>query len=207
MLNMPRAREMLAIDEQKHATPTIGYFGLVAGLRGSWQILKAISLLREQGLRVDFDCVGPAEGEHAAELRRHIEQHELEGVRLHGYKVAQEGYRLMSRCHIGLAVLHPTPNMRDSLPTKMFEYMALGLPVIVSDFPLYRRIVEEVGCGFCVRPADEHALAEAIRQIIEGPEEAKAMGERGRQAVAERYNWANEEQKLLGFYEEIMAAR
>ena len=205
VLNLPDLAQLQAIDEPKNAIPTIGYFGLVAGLRSSWEMLKAVRLLRDEGLRVDLDCIGPTDEKHRVELSEYVEQHQLDGVRLRGFMAVREGHRIIARCQIGLAVLYPTPNMRDSYPTKMFEYMALGLPVIVSDFPLYRVIVDEAGCGLCVEPGDAEALAAAIRRLVENPAEARAMGERWRRAVLERYNWAPEERKLLSFYEQLLA--
>ncbi len=205
VLNLPDVGQLEEIDEPKNAIPTVCYFGLIAGLRSSWEMLRAVRLLRDEGLRVDFECIGPTDENHGLELREYVEQHGLDGVRLRGFRPAGVGHRILARCHIGLAVLYPTPNMRSSYPTKMFEYMALGLPVIVSDFPLYRGIVDAAGCGLCVEPGDAGALAAAIRWLIENPAEARAMGERGRRAARERYNWATEKRKLLSFYEELLA--
>ena len=106
----------------------------------------------------------------------------------------------MARCHIGLAMLEPVPNYLESYPTKLFEYMALGLPVVTSNFPLYREIVERVGCGICVDPRDPVAIAGGMRRLLENPAEASDMGMRGRKAVRERFNWDTEAQKLIAFY-------
>jgi glycosyltransferase involved in cell wall biosynthesis len=205
VLNLPDVGQLQAIVEPKNAIPTVCYFGLVAELRSSWEMVRAVQLLRDEGLRVDFDCIGPIDDKHLSELRQYVEQNQLDGVRLRGFMAVREGHSVIARCQIGLAVVYPTPNMRDSFPTKMFEYMALGMPVIVSDFPLYRGIVDEAGCGLCVEPGDVKALAAAIRRLIDNPAEARAMGERGRRTVLERYNWATEERKLLGFYEQLLA--
>jgi glycosyltransferase involved in cell wall biosynthesis len=86
----------------------------------------------------------------------------------------------------------------------MFEYMGLGVPAVVSNFDLYRAVVEGHNCGIAVDPTDPHAIAEAIRRLIENPEIARAMGENGRRAVIERYNWATEKDKLLQLYDELL---
>jgi len=88
----------------------------------------------------------------------------------------------------------------DLTIAQMFEYMAAGLPVIASDFPLWRNIVEEAQCGLLVNPEDPQAIADALQWIIDHPEEAAAMGLRGQQAVKEKYNWNNEAAKLVEFY-------
>jgi hypothetical protein len=82
--------------------------------------------------------------------------------------------------------------------------MAAGIPVIASDFRLWRRIIEDAGCGLLVDPFDTRAIAIAIESLITNPTEAEAMGQRGRKAVEAHFNWANEEQTLLSFYSTLL---
>lgn len=103
----------------------------------------------------------------------------------------------------GLVTLHPIINYLDALPVKMFEYMAAGLPVIASDFPLWRQIIESNQCGLCVDPLDPKAIAQAIDYLITHPEEAEFMGKNGKAAVEQKYNWLIEEKKLFDWYELI----
>ena len=114
---------------------------------------------------------------------------------------------LMAGSRAGLVTLHPTLNHLDALPVKMFEYMAAGIPVIASDFPLWRGIIEDGAgfgpCGLCVDPLDPPAIAAAIDYLAGHPEVARAMGENGRAAVRARYNWRNESTKLIDFYEHL----
>ncbi len=105
----------------------------------------------------------------------------------------------------GLVVLHPTVAYLDSLPIKMFEYMLAGIPVIASDFPLWRKILDENHCGILVDPLNPQETADAINWILEHPEQAEQMGKNGRKAVEEKYNWALEEKKLFAVYEKLTA--
>lgn len=104
---------------------------------------------------------------------------------------------------VGLVTLHPAPNYLEALPVKMFEYMAAGLPVVASDFPLWRSIVEESKCGVCVDPLSPKSIAQAIDYLIQNPDVAEQMGRNGRQAVREKYNWFNEEKALIELYAKI----
>jgi glycosyltransferase involved in cell wall biosynthesis len=88
----------------------------------------------------------------------------------------------------------------------MFEYMGLGLPLIASDFPLYRNVVETEGTVIRVDPTDSEAVVTAILSLKENPETVAAVGARRKRAVAERYKWNGEEQRLLRFYESVLKA-
>lgn len=120
----------------------------------------------------------------------------------------RNGVRMvLERSMAGIVTFHRRPNHLDSHPTKMFEYMAAGIPVIASDFPLWRNIVEGNNCGICVDPADPKAIAKAIDYLATHPQVAKAMGEKGRQAVLKEYNWTVQANKLTGFYGVISYAK
>ena len=100
----------------------------------------------------------------------------------------------------GVVLYHPELNHINAQPNKMFEYMAAGIPVIASDFPLWKEILEGARCGVCVDPLDPDQIADAIRWIVDHPEQAEQMGKNGRKAIIERYNWKREEDTLLGLY-------
>lgn len=204
VLNMPMLSRLSAIEESKYAIPTVGYLGGVTQERGSVVCLEALRILKERGRTVGWECIGPVTDDHRAELAHLCSRYGLEHVYLRGYMLPDEGWRHMARCEVGLAVLKAIPNYTGSYPTKMFEYMAMGLPVIVSDFPLYRDIVEKEGCGICVDPESPEAVADAIEYILTHPDEARSMGQRGQEAVRRRYNWDAEARKLLAFYEDLL---
>ena len=125
-------------------------------------------------------------------------------VHFHGYADQRKAFPYAARATAGIALLKPVGDYLDSYTTKLFEYMALGLPVITSDFPLYRDVVERHQCGFCLSPCDPAQLAAVMAYLIEHPNEARLMGERGRSAVERTYNWTTEARKLLGFYRLIL---
>lgn len=112
--------------------------------------------------------------------------------------------QVLSRAMAGLVVLHPLENYLDALPVKMFEYMSAGIPIIASNFPLWKEIVEGNQCGICVDPMNPGEIAGAIQLILDNPDEAKRMGENGRQAVEEKYNWQPEGEVLLKTYEDLL---
>src|ERR1700754_2877278 len=86
----------------------------------------------------------------------------------------------------GIVVDRPISNYLDSYSTKMFEYMACGIPVVCSDFPLWARIVGDADCGIAVDPLDPPAAADAVAQLWKDPQEARRLGENGRRAILDR---------------------
>src|SRR5579872_1781720 len=100
--------------------------------------------------------------------------------------------QVVRRATVGIVVLHPIRNYTDSYPTKLFEYMAACLPVVASNFERWRSIVEDLSCGILVNPLDAAEIAKAIEWMVRHPDEARAMGERGRARVEALDNWESQ---------------
>lgn len=107
---------------------------------------------------------------------------------------------------IGICLLKNSGQYRklDNLPTKIYEYMAAGVPVIASDFPYYKKIIDRNQVGICVNPEDIKAITEAIRYLVEHPDKAEEMGKNGRKLVGEKFNWELEKQHLFELYKKVL---
>lgn len=114
---------------------------------------------------------------------------------------------ILASARAGLVVLKPIEHETITLPIKLFEYMAAGVPVISSDFPMWREIVEAENCGLLVDPMNPDEIAQAIRWMVTHPEEAAEMGRRGRAAILERYSWEQEADILFQLYDRILERR
>jgi len=180
------------------ARTEICYVGSISAIRGIREMVQACALLRTPArLALAGSFADPALARNVALLPGWTR------VRALGHLDRAGVGRVMENAFAGLVTLLPTASYRDALPVKMFEYMAAGIPVIASDFPRWRAIVEASDCGLCVDPRDPAAIAAAIDRLVQDPELARRMGANGRRAVEQTYNWKNEAQKLVRFYADL----
>jgi glycosyltransferase involved in cell wall biosynthesis len=113
--------------------------------------------------------------------------------------------KALTEADAGIVCFLPEPNHVNAGPTKLFEYMACGLPVVASNFPMWRGVIEGNDCGICVDPADPSAIAEAIEFLADHPDRRREMGANGRRAVLEKYNWEAEAARLVEAYGQLLA--
>lgn len=128
---------------------------------------------------------------------------ETENITVLGRINRTEVNDLYGRSRLGIVLYQPAGNNSEAQPAKLFEYMAAGLPVVASDFPLWKEIVEQNKCGICVNPQDPEKVREAIVYLLDHPEEAQLMGRQGYHLVKEKMNWNNEFLKIEKLYKTI----
>jgi glycosyltransferase involved in cell wall biosynthesis len=203
VLNYPLVDALAGLVRSKREKFTLGYIGGVSCERGADVVVEAVSSLRVERSVVETVFVGPVAADVAENpvWKRGIAEGWSTST---GRLKPEDGWALMASCQVGVALLRPSPNFVDSYPTKLFEYMALGLPVVVSDFPLWRSIVDDARCGLTVNPTDISAVKDAFHWTHMHPDEARAMGLRGREVVLNKYNWASEFRKLHDMYLELL---
>ena len=199
--NFPMSGELDAHVPWQNKANEVCYVGTIAQVRGVKELMHAMELTRS-GVRLNM--VGAyAEPEVEEEVRTYAGWARVNDLGVQDRRGVAE---VLGRSVAGLVNLHPLANYLDALPIKMFEYMSAGIPVIASDFELWRQIVQDSGCGLCVDPMDPAAIASAIDHLVTHRDEAERMGMNGRQAVLSRYNWAREEAKLIEFYDRLLSS-
>lgn len=197
--NYPIGHEMAEAGGQAEERSSVTYIGNIGESRGIFELLEAMEHVRHP---VHLELVGSF-NDDATEARARA----MPGwkyVTYHGWVGRDQVVAALKRSLVGIVVLRPHPNYVDALPVKMFEYMGGGVPVIASDFPLWRSIVEEADCGILVDPLDPLDLAAAIDEIHADKNRAAEMGRNGSKAALVKYNWGIEEVKLIGFYRELL---
>lgn len=175
------------------------YVGSISSTRGIREMIRALELLNGDA---QLDLVGGFDDEV---LYREMQDHPgWRWVNELGWLSRDAAFSTMSQAMAGLVLIHPEPNYIDALPTKLFEYMSAGIPVISSDVELWKQIVEGGECGVCVNPLDPVAIADAIRYFLKNPEICDTFGRNGRKAVMEQYNWVDEADHLLRLYQSLL---
>jgi len=190
----PELRRELAIGD----APIVLHQGATASGRGCETLLRALALLPEAHLLF----LG-AEGDYADRLRSLSHRHGI-APRIHFLPPASPRSLLShtAQADVGVSLLEDTcENHRLALPNKLFEYVAAGLPVVVSDLPEAARLVRGREIGWCADPADPAAVAAALREALTARRDA-GLRERIRQAAAE-LSWAREKQRLLTLYDDL----
>ena len=193
--NFPMLNELASDVAWTEKRGEVCYIGGISAIRGIREVVAAMEISRS-GARLNIG----GRFENTALETEVKNSPGWEKVNELGF-VDRSGVReVLGRSVGGLVTFLPLPNHVDAQPNKMFEYMSAGIPVIASDFPLWREIIEGADCGLCVDPAVPAEIAAAIDRLVEEPELAQRMGENGRKAVLEKYNWPVEEKKLLDLY-------
>lgn len=196
--NFPLLKEFVNTSNLPRKSNEVAYLGRISRIRGINEILDALDYCPN----VRLNLAGCFSNKTFEEQLKH--HHSWSKVNNLGFLDRKQVSEVLSKSTVGLVTLHPTINYTVSLPIKMFEYMAVGIPIISSNFPLWLEIVEGNQCGLCVDPTNPTAIAEAIQYLIDHPDKAEEMGKNGRRAIEQRYNWSVEECKLLNIYKGLL---
>jgi glycosyltransferase involved in cell wall biosynthesis len=196
--NFPIKDELCTISsiDYDNKPQSMVYMGGITRIRGIEENIKAFGRIKHQNCR--FLLAGSFSDENFKK-----ESASLIGwssVDYLGYLSREKVRHVLEKSRAGFVLFHPVPNHVDAQPNKLFEYMSAGVPIIASDFPLWRKIVRGSDCGLLVDPMKPEEIAKAIDWILDNPKKAEIMGENGRQAVADHYNWLHEEKVLLDLY-------
>ncbi|MBN8978394.1 MAG: glycosyltransferase family 4 protein [Rhizobiales bacterium] len=175
------------------------YVGAMTSIRGVPELVDAMALTDPS---ITLSLVGEFTEDATAERAK--ASRGWQRVREHGFLGRKELRATLAHSFAGVVTFLPAPNHVDAQPNKMFEYMAAGVPVIGSHFPLWREILGSNDCGICVDPGNPSEIARAIDMLFHDQERGRSMGERGRAAVLSKYNWERESSKLLELYGAIL---
>ena len=197
ILNYPKLNFFKSYQNFERGGNEFFYIGGVSNNRCLDTILEAFDILDRKNIDFKMHFVGAISDKPNFEKYPNL----IDKVIFHGRKNLEDGYEISRQCIAGLAILKPIGNYVKSYPTKIFEYMAVGLPVVASNFSLYKEIVEDNNIGWCVDPNSPSDIADVLIEIIN----SKIIEKISYRAVKQssNYSWKNEEKKLLMLYRTI----
>jgi len=174
------------------------YIGAISEERGIIEIVKSLELLGDVKLNLGGSFSDNKLREKCMNLKGWSKVNEM------GFLDREQINEVFLRSKAGLAVFHPTSTYLPSLPVKIFEYMASGIPIICSNFELWdNMILKKYKCGIKINPLSSHDLANAIETLINEKNMAEKMIIEGKKGIMNDFNWKNEENKLYSAYDNI----
>ena len=166
--NFPRGKSVSERYQPKvgrHNKPKFVYLGTISVDRGALKMIGSLDkAFGTSNYELHFigDITDPVlEGK----LQSIFEQYT--NMIFHGYQSMHDAWKICNECDVGLAILDPKDNYMESYPTKLFEYLICGLPIITSNFELYRGLVERYNLGFCIDPNSDDEISSSLSAIVD----------------------------------------
>jgi glycosyltransferase involved in cell wall biosynthesis len=193
--NFPLLSEVDMSDKIQEKQNKICFIGGISRIRGIAELVQSLEFVD-----IQCDIAGKFPDDFKEELMKEKGWGNVEEL---GFIDRSTSLKVKSESLAGVVTFLALPNHVNAQPNKIFEYMAAGIPVIGSNFQLWKEIIENNDCGICVDPTKPKEIAKAIEFIQENPMKAKEMGKRGRKKVLDKYNWQPEGIKLVSVYNNL----
>lgn len=208
VLNYPilKDKESGMLNQEVSDSINLVYAGGISENRGIWEMLNLLKELNKANVNAKLNLVGKVYSPDLLEqIQKFIADNNIKNeIRLTGQIPYYQVKEILKQSHVGLALLKPIPNYKESLPTKIFEYMQYGLPVITNNFPLYKRYVEVDKSGICVDITNFNNEIQNIINLLSDEEKWQELGLNGLESI-EKYNWENEADKLWALYKKLLS--
>lgn len=182
--------------------PVIVTSGSHSHARNCLQTVQAIPFTKgPNDIKPIFQFVGRYMGNIKDEMIEQSKKDSTEDqLQLDGMIPWDENFKRIARAFCGCVFYEDNPNNRVGVPNRLFEYMYCGLPVVVSNFPELKAIVDDADCGLIVDSEDPKSIGQALSTLLSDPVRSKQMGENGKEALAKKYGYHVDLEKLNAFY-------
>jgi glycosyltransferase involved in cell wall biosynthesis len=196
--NYPILKEFNSTINWEDRVSVMCHIGSLARTRGIVELIKVVEL---SGIPLEL-------GGNFRPASLEDEVKDMPGwsnVHFHGF-LSREGVRsVVSQAKIGMVTLHPTQSYLEAYPVKLFEYMAAGLAIVASDFPLYRELLKDYPCAYFVDPLEPEQIASTVKNFMANEDQMKTMGKIAKDAANAIFNWDVEVKNLYQVYAELHA--
>lgn len=197
--NTPELDENVSVKDRGHITGTeftLVYVGLINKFRGLDLVIKSMPYVITEDSQIKLVIVG--DGEYRRSLEELATSLKVrDKVQFIGWVSYEKLRQVIARSNVGLIPHQVTEHTNTTIPNKLFDYMACGIPVLSTPISPVRRIIEQEQCGLIISPDDPKAVASIILELKRVPQLCSRMGMNGQKAVREKYNWQIESEKIL----------
>lgn len=185
------------------------YCGGITKLRGAFEILKATKTAIEKTPTIQVVFLGKYSPlSLKEELQSYIDKNDLKkNITLLDHVNYSQVSNYYNQSKIGIVTLLQSKTFEVSMPIKIFEYMAFGLPIIGSNFGHIKEYILKENCGIVVNPNNTKEIAFAMIEILTNIDKYKLYSENGRTATLNKFKWEIEFQRLLDFYKKALNER
>lgn len=188
------ARDDPAFDEF-----SLLFVGILMWDRGVADAVRALPLIREAFPKTRLVVAG--DGDERAEIDRLVAERGLQSsVELLGWREHASLPELYATADVGLLPFRAGRHVKITLANKLFDYMAAGVPIVASDLPPMRRVLDETRAGAFFTPGDSASLAAAVISLLRDRATRRRLADNGRRAAAEKYNWREDEKRFLEIF-------
>lgn len=186
----------------------IAYLGTCIRMRRIDFLLDVMVTIRNRYPNILLMLIGDAESEEDKQwLRQQIDSRDLsDAVIVTGWLQSSQAQSLLRSAEVAIALMAPDPILDSTTPTKLVEYLALGLPVVANDHPDQKRVIEESGAGICV-PFSTSDFVDAISRLLDDKELSRRLAQGGPGYVNEKRSYPLTARKLADVYRTILRAK
>jgi len=169
---------------------------------------REMVLLVEKNLpRVRLKIIGSVFGEEKKWLDALYKEKPYlsRSIEITGWLPYEDVGTAISSCDVGLIMFYPTiNNMLAGPPNKLYNYMRYGLPIVSMNLPETQALISKYRCGIVVNDWSMTSFINSIQYLIDHPNEAEAMGRRGKDAILNELSWEQQGEKLLKIYDQLL---
>ena len=199
--NYPIIEKLDDFDSETSSSDIV-YVGGLSPERGTYELLESLSFLHDD-IKLNI-CGKFFDSDFESKIKSHPN---WKRVNFHGFVSKDKVLDIISSSFLGVVNLHPTPTYSVSLPVKLFEYMNLGLPVVCSNFPLWKNLFSDLNFSIFINPSEPEDIARAVNMLYKDINLRKKHSRNSRKAIVDLFNWDVEQDKLLNFYQSILVCR
>ena len=191
-------------DLQKPKEFDLVYIGDITEDRGALIMIKMLSILKKKYSNIRLALIGKVPPILKNDLNDVIKENQLQtNIKLFGYMNYFEAMQIVCQSKIGLCLLKPINNYIESYPTKLFDYMQVGVPYVCSNFPLYQKLLDTCDAGITVDPLNFDEIINAINSLMDDSDLYTNLSNNGNIALVKNFNWSTQESKLFKLFQSL----